>query len=227
MNIRILQLLEGAQAARGLTVIIDVFRAFSVEAYAMAGGAKEIWAVGDIEKAYEMKKTYPDALLVGERGGMKCEGFDCGNSPSEIVKLNLKDQTLIHTTSAGTQGIANALHADEIISGSLVNASAIAKYIREKNPDEVSLVCMGLAGKTQTDEDTLCAEYIKALLEGQNPDITDRMNALAETTGKKFFDPARQAAFPQADFGMCIQLNKFDFVLRAEAENDAWRMRRI
>ena len=150
MNIRILQLLEGAQAARGLTVIIDVFRAFSVEAYAMAGGAKEIWAVGDIEKAYEMKKEYPDALLAGERGGMRCEGFDCGNSPSEIAKIDLNGKTLIHTTSAGTQGIANALHADEIITGSLVNASAIVEYIRKQNPEEVSLVCMGLAGKDQT-----------------------------------------------------------------------------
>lgn len=227
MNIRILQLLEGAQAARGLTVIIDVFRAFSVEAYAMAGGAKEIWAVGDIEKAYEMKKEYPDALLAGERGGMRCEGFDCGNSPSEIAKIDLNGKTLIHTTSAGTQGIANALHADEIITGSLVNASAIVEYIRKQNPEEVSLVCMGLAGKDQTEEDTLCAEYIEALLEGKNPDITAEMNDLANTSGKKFFDPSKQAAFPQADFGMCIQLNRFDFVIRAEAENGAWRMRRV
>lgn len=227
MNIRILQLIEGAQAARGLTVVIDVFRAFSVEAYAMAGGAQEIWAVGDIETAYEMKRARPDALLAGERGGRKCEGFDFGNSPTEITQADMNGQVLIHTTSAGTQGIANALHADEIITGSLVNASAIAEYIRRKNPDEVSLVCMGLAGKTETEEDTLCAEYIKALLEGKNPDITQEMKDLANTSGRKFFDPAQQEVFPQSDFELAIQLNRFDFVIRAEAEGSAWRMRRV
>ena len=33
MEIRILELIEGAKKAEGLTVIIDVFRAFSLECY--------------------------------------------------------------------------------------------------------------------------------------------------------------------------------------------------
>ena len=72
---------------------------------------------------------------------------------------------IIHTTSAGTQGVTNASHADEIITGSLVNAKAIAAYIKQKNPEEVSLVCMGWQCERDTAEDVLCAEYIKSLLE--------------------------------------------------------------
>lgn len=227
MNIEILQLIEGAQKARGLTVIIDVFRAFSVECYAMAGGAKEILPVGDINEAYRMKEADPSCLLFGERGGKMCPGFDCGNSPSQIVKMDLQGKTIVHTTSAGTQGIANAVHADEILTGSLVNADAIARYIRSRNPEHVSLVCMGLEGKAETEEDTLCAEYIRARLQGENPDISAEIDDLRNTSGKKFFDPAQQEAFPQPDFDFSTQLNRFDFVLRVNRENGGFRVEKV
>ena len=67
MKIEILQLLEGAQKASGLTVIIDVFRAFSTACYAVGNGVQKIFPVGDIEIAYQLKKENPDFILVGER----------------------------------------------------------------------------------------------------------------------------------------------------------------
>jgi len=69
MNIEILQLVEGAKKARGLTVIIDVFRAFTVETLIMAREPEKLLAVGDVETALAYQKTHPDALLCGERGG--------------------------------------------------------------------------------------------------------------------------------------------------------------
>ena len=41
MNIKILHMVEGAKQATGLTVIIDVFRAFTVEAYLMNNDAEK------------------------------------------------------------------------------------------------------------------------------------------------------------------------------------------
>lgn len=219
MNVQILQLIDGAKRARGLTVIIDVFRAFSVECYAMARGAKTILPVGTIEEAFELKKMHPDALLVGERGGKKCEGFDCGNSPSQLKDFDMEGRTIIHTTSAGTQGIANAVHAGEMLVASLVNARATAEYIRRRNPEQVSIVCMGLSGERETEEDTLCAEYISALLRGEEPDISAEIADLANTSGKKFFDPANVEVFPQKDFEMSTQLDRFPFALKVNREN--------
>lgn len=69
MNIQILQLIEGAKAARGLTVIIDVFRAFSVEAYLFAQRAEMIIPVGDAELAYGLKKENSQFILARERHG--------------------------------------------------------------------------------------------------------------------------------------------------------------
>lgn len=217
MNIQILHMVEGAKQAVGLTVIIDVFRAFTVETYLMRNNAEKIIPVGDVQIARDYKAAHPDTILCGERKGIIIEGFDYGNCPTDLEHLDLTGKTVVHTTSAGTQGIANAVNADEIISGSLVNASAVAAYIKQKNPENVSLVCMGLNAKGQTEEDNLCAYYIKSLLEDAPlPDIYEQMEDLKYTSGAKFFDPQRQHIFPQRDFELCTNLNSVPFVLRVK-----------
>ena len=219
MNIRILHMVEGAKAATGLTVVIDVFRAFTVETYLMRNNAEKIIPVGDVQTALDYKAAHPGTLLCGERGGAIIPGFDFGNSPSALEHIDLTGKTVVHTTSAGTQGIANAVHAEEIITGSLVNAKAIADYILSKNPRDVSLVCMGLMAEAQTEEDNLCAEYIKSLLEGAPlPNIYQQMADLKHTSGAKFFDPAQNHIFPQRDFELCVELNTVPFVLRLKKD---------
>ena len=226
MNIRILHLIEGAKQARGLTVVIDVFRAFSVEAYCFAAGADSIIPVGDANIAYQLKADQPGRILCGERHGKILPGFDVGNSPSDIVKMELGGKTVVHTTSAGTQGIANALHADEILGGCLLNARATADYIRRSGASEVSLVCMGLEAIAQADEDTLCANYIKALLEDKDLDVAAEVERLKGTTGAKFFDHTQNDVFPKTDFFMCTEVDKFDFVMRLEAGNNIQYMKK-
>ena len=219
MKIQILHCIEGAKKAEGLTVIIDVFRAFSLECYAFAEGADKIYPVGDIEEAYRRKKEDHKALLAGERNGKMCQGFDLGNSPSQLAHLSVQGKTLIHTTSAGTQGIANAVCSSEIVTGSLVNAKAVAEYIRRKNPDTVSLVCMGFGGVREAKEDTLCAEYIKSILTNQDFPIDERIKALRTDGGEHFFNRETQDVYPEADYWMCIEYDKFTFVLKIGKDN--------
>ena len=214
MNTQILQLIDGAKAARGLTVIIDVFRAFSVEAYLFAQGADKIIPVGDTDLACRLKRENPSFLLAGERHGKILEGFDMGNSPSQNRSINVNGKTVVHTTSAGTQGIANAIHADEILGGSFVNARATAEYIRKSGAEKVSLVCMGLEALAPTEEDTLCARYIKSMLESKPLDLPSEIEQLKYTSGAKFFDPKQKDVFPKGDFAMCTDANRFDFVLK-------------
>ena len=213
MNVRILQLIEGAKKARGLTVII---RAFSLEAYLFANGAEKIIPVGDEALARRLKSENPDFILAGERNGKILPGFDTGNAPSELWRLDINGKTVVHTTSAGTQGIANAENADEILGASLVNAKATAEYIKASGAEEVSLVCMGWAAQYPTEEDTLCAEYIKSIVEGEPFDIRLGVESLKYTSGAKFFDPNQNDVFPKEDFFMCTDVDKFDFVLKLE-----------
>ncbi|MEE4285781.1 MAG: 2-phosphosulfolactate phosphatase [Mariniphaga sp.] len=216
MNIHILQLLDGAKDATGLTVIIDVFRAFSTTCYAMEKGAEKIIPVGNIEKAYQFKEENPEFLLMGERNEMKPHGFNYGNSPAQLLHKNLKGKTIVHTTSSGTQGIEAATNVSEIITGSFVNAGAIVRYIKKQNPETLSLVCMGYACEFPTDEDTLCAEYIRNELKGLPNDFKKMKEIIRKGSGKRFFDPIKQEWAPKDDFDLCLDLNRFNFVLRVE-----------
>jgi 2-phosphosulfolactate phosphatase len=219
MEVKILQLLDGAKDARGLTVIIDVFRAFSTACYLYDRGAVKIFPIGDIELAYGIKEKNPDFVLIGERNEQKPQGFDFGNSPSQLVTEKIAGKTIVHTTSSGTQGIANAKKAEEIITGSFVNAGAIIKYIQQRQPSEVSLVCMGYACEYPTDEDTLCAEFIKNELEGNPNHFAEIVETIRNGSGARFFDAEKQSWSPQADFKLCLDLNRFDFVLKVDKEN--------
>ncbi len=227
MDIKILQLLEGARKAQGLTVIIDVFRAFSTACYAFGNGIERIFPVGDLNQAYLMKRQNPEYILVGERNEQKPEGFDFGNSPSQLLTSHLNGKTMVHTTSSGTQGIANAIHAEEILTGSFVNAQATINYIRQQNPAKVSLVCMGYSCQYPTDEDTLLAVYIKNELEGIPNDFQAMVEQIRNGDGARFFSPEKQEWAPSADFDLCLSLNRFNFVLKVEQENSINYLKKI
>lgn len=227
MDIKILHLLQGAKDAEGLTVIIDVFRAFSVACYAFDGGVEKIYPVGNIDLAYQLKKENKSYVLVGERHEQKPEGFNFGNSPSQLLSGNLQGKTMVHTTSSGTQGIVNATGADEIITGSFVNADAIVRYVQQRQPKTVSLVCMGYACQYPTDEDTFLAEYVKAKLDGEPVDFEVMVEKLRVGAGARFFDPEKQRWAPSADFDLCLDLSRFNFVLKVEQERDLVFLKKI
>lgn len=219
MRIDILRFAEGAKQARGLVVVIDVFRAFSTACYVMAGGAERIVPVGDLELAYRLKRLLPDAVLIGERGGVRQPGFDYGNSPTRVRDVRFDGKTVIQTTSAGTQGIANARDADEIVTGSFVNAGAVVRYILSRRPERVSLVCMGFAAREPAEEDELCAEYIRNALLGRPNDFAAIVARLRGESGTNRFLDAEgdpDADNPRSDFDLCLALDRFPFVLRAE-----------
>ena len=227
-QINILHLIEGAKQAKGLTVIIDVFRAFSLECYLYDMGAEDIRPVGTIEEAFRLREELGNSVLIGERHGKKCEGFDYGNSPSSMQSENVKGKIVIHTTSAGTQGIVNANGASDIITGSLVNAKAVAEYILKRQPQIVSLVCMGNGGVRPAAEDELCAEYIKSILEGNElQDFEQRVADLRYNGGEHFFDENRQEVFPQEDFWLCTKCNCFPFVIRIDRDEKGYITRKI
>ena len=228
MNIEIYHLIDGARHADGLAVIIDVFRAFSMECWLYALGAEEVRPVGSIDETFAWKEKDQDCILIGERKGKRIAGCDLGNSPSSIDPEMIRGRRMIHTTSAGTQGIANAVHAEELLAGSFVNAKATAVYVRKKAPEKVSLVCMGKGGLEPAEEDELCALYLRSLLSGQDmPDIDRKLKALVHGGGRHFFDPALQEIFPEKDFWMCIDRDRFDFVLRVDRDPNGFVTRMI
>ena len=227
-KVNVLHLIDGAKQAEGLTVIIDVFRAFSLENYLYDLGVELIRPIGSVEEAFKLKETTPNSLLFGERNGIKVEGFDFGNSPSSVNADIVKGKTILHTTSAGTQGVVNAKNATRILAGSLVNARAIAEYIIETQPEVVSLVCMGWNAEELAAEDELCAEYIKSILDGEDlPNMDERVADLQFHGGEHFFNPDTQKVFPEPDFWMCIKYDRFPYILEIYKDEIGYVTKRI
>jgi 2-phosphosulfolactate phosphatase len=174
---------------------------------------------GTVEEALALRARFPGALVMGEVGGLRPPGFDFGNSPSELAGLDLAGRTLIHRTSAGTQGTVRAEKAAHLFGASFVVAAATARAVRALRPAEVTLVPTGLRPADSADEDFALADYLSALLQGLTADPAPYLARVQRSdAGQKFLDPA-QPEFPAADLDYCLQLDRFDFAMPITRED--------
>lgn len=219
IEVRIASLLEGAQSAKGVVVIIDVYRAFTTEAIAFEKGVEKIILVAEIDEALKLRDQGVGDLCVGEVEGKRPDGFDFNNSPHELSQADLKGKVLIHSTRAGTVGVTAAEKADMIYGGSLAVAQATVDAIVKQNPELVTCVAMGWAGKDRTDEDEQCAFFLRNLLGGRKPDEQAvRSLILAGKESLKFGDPS-QPHFHAEDRDLALDINRADFAIRIQKED--------
>ncbi|MDE4542408.1 2-phosphosulfolactate phosphatase family protein [Thermoanaerobacterium sp. R66] len=136
-----------------VVVVIDTLRMSSVITTALANGAKEVIPVAEIEDAVRLAKYLGrnNILLGGERNGAKIEGFDLANSPFEYKVDIVKNKTIIITTTNGTKALKKASISDDVIIGCLLNVSAVADYLSNKNKDVV-IICAGTKEKFSIDD---------------------------------------------------------------------------
>ena len=144
MKISIYSLLEGARRATGIVAVIDVFRAFTTAAIALANEASKIVMVGTVEEALALRDAGIGHVCMGEVRGRTPPGFDFGNSPFEISGIDFGGKTIVQRTSAGTQGIVAAgKRAVRLYAASLVTADATVRALLSGSPDQISVVAMG------------------------------------------------------------------------------------
>lgn len=143
-------------SSKDLSIMIDALRASSTIALSL-DKFKEIYPAYTPEQAKEMAKE-KNAVLAGERSGRKLEGFDLGNSPTEIMEYETEKDSLVLTTSNGVRIMKN-MHSNTILIGSFVNAKACAKAALELAREHIELVMAGY-NKTFAIEDFLAAGEI-------------------------------------------------------------------
>ncbi len=231
MQVNLSRLLAGASAARGLTVVVDVYRAFTCAPLLFDLGIECSYLVATPEEALALKERDPELILVGEVAGVPIEGFDLGNSPSQILRQDparFQGRQAVQRSSAGVQGVLAALaSAEEVLLGSFSLARATADYLRARRPREVSIVAMGVQLKEAAPEDEWCARYIASLLGRGGYDHGQAMREIIfhETTQK--FLRRDQAHFPAEDPILCLQRDIYDFVLKVSQEGDLVTVRKV
>ena len=144
-------------------VVIDVLRASSTIVAALAAGAEAIYPVVSAEDAIKLATSLgrDQALLAGERKGLKVEGFDLGNSPREFTPATVGGKRIVMTTTNGTRALVAAEAAERVLVGSFLNVSAVARAVA--GAERLAIVCAGRDGRFAID-DALCAGMLLARL---------------------------------------------------------------
>lgn len=202
-------------------IVIDVLRASSTIAAALAHGASEVIPVETIGQARMYKGE--EFLLAGERYGKRVSGFPLTNSPTEMTNTPLHGHSLVLTTTNGTRAIHKSWKADAILIGSFLNGLACAQMAHQMRKD-VTILCAGSRQQFAL-EDGLCAGYLVSLLQQQVPGVIindfglamlasyhgykhDLIQVLRTTaTGKRLVQAGNEE-----DIDFCAQQNLYSFV---------------
>jgi len=184
---------EESEVEGTTAVVIDVIRATSCMVEGIANGARGIFPTLEPENAIKLASDLgrEDTLLCGERKGLRIEGFDLGNSPSEFSAEVVGKKQLVMTTTNGTRAFLSVADAERSLAASFLNISAVAEEIREV--ENLLVVCAGKEDRFSLD-DALCAGILlKKALTGATP--PSRMNDAARVV----LDLAEKYA-PEASF---------------------------
>jgi 2-phosphosulfolactate phosphatase len=206
-----------ASVALGASVgiVVDVLRATSTIAQALASGYERVYSSAEIEEAIALRERLGEGLLGGERSAVKIEGFDVGASPREFLG-EPREKTVIFSTTNGTRAILEtAARSEEVLLGSLLNLDAVAAAARERGED-VALICAGFQGQFALD-DAYCAGRIVQLLGGEPSDSAKAADAIARA-----WPDAHEALLARTygppgleeDIAFCAQVGILDVVPR-------------
>lgn len=175
------ELVDDGQLTGKTVVVIDVLRATTTIAYALAAGATSVIPCLEVDEARKLRETFgDDAVLGGERGGVKIEGFDFGNSPAEYTEATVGGKTLIFTTTNGTRAMKTASGARRVLLAAFVNLSAVCDRLARE--ESIDIVCAG-TNRQITREDVLLAGAIaeQLLRDGTQVTLNDQATIAIES----------------------------------------------
>jgi 2-phosphosulfolactate phosphatase len=169
-------------------VVFDVLRATSTMVTALSNGAAAIIPVEEISEALALKRRHPDALLAGERDGLRIPaslaegiGFDLGNSPREFTAATVQGKTIIMTTTNGTRALRACARAKQMLAASFLNLEATAMVFAREEPRDLLLVCSGTYEQAAY-EDALAAGALCDILCQRFPGLGNTDSALMART---------------------------------------------
>jgi 2-phosphosulfolactate phosphatase len=195
---------EAASAPTG--IVVDVLRATSTIAQALASGHERVLCCAEIEEAESLRADEGDGILAGERKCVRIPGFDRGNSPSEFADGD--GETVILTTTNGTRALVTAtLACERVLAASLLNLEAVVAAARAEG-DDVAIFCAGVKGEFALDDAYVAGRLVELLdVEG-----TDAAAAAVRLT----------ASFASAEAGLRASQSARNLVNAGLEDDIAW-----
>lgn len=205
------------EAAAPLGVVVDVVRATSSIAQALASGYERVLCCEEIDDARALRARLGDRAVVGgERNAQVIDGFDVGASPREFAARPPKAPTLVLTTTNGTRTILTAVaRCEEVVLASLLNLGAVVAHARAEGRD-VAILCSGFKGAFALD-DAYCAGRLVDALGGEASDAAIAARVLAGAWPSPLDGLNARTYGPpglEADIAFCAQVDLLDVVPR-------------
>lgn len=213
--------IEGARRARGVAVVIDVLRSFTVSAYALAGGVRECRLVTTTAKARALAAAIPGSLLSAEENALPLPGIAISNSPTQIATADLEGRILVQRSSAGTPVAAAVTPGVDIFAASLVVARATVLACLSTRPATLTLIA-----SADFPEDHACARYMEAIVRGEEPDLEGWLEPLRESARYQRVMSGAWPGFPRTDIELALQPDRFDFAMPVTREKGFLRLAR-
>jgi 2-phosphosulfolactate phosphatase len=210
----------------GVVVAIDVIRAFTTAAYAIAGGAREIWLVAGVDEALALAATMPGALVMGEDHGRRPEGFDLSNSPVHVAAADVEGRRIVQRTSAGTQGVVAATGAERLFAASLVCASATAAAVAATGLGPPTYVITGRFPDRPDggEDDLLTAQLIERARTDRPLDAEATAEAVARSREAFRTKALGSEHVHPDDFAYATAVDRFSFAMEVERVGDGLRI---
>jgi len=219
-----------ADVADRVVVVIDVLRAATTVAAALAHGARAVIPFETVEEAVRRSKglVRSDVLLAGERRMVRIDGFDLGNSPLEVTPDVVDGKTILYTTTNGTQTLAASHGARLCFFTGFVNVSATIRAVRAalSETTNVLILCAGHERRLAL-EDIVCAgRLVRGIALGQEQMVRGDGARVAELVERPFVGGVSSVAHEashgrslsaagfDADVTACLTLDRYDCAVR-------------
>ena len=195
-----------------VVAVIDVLRASSTIAAALSNGAKSVVPLDSADAVMQRARTFErsEVLLAGERKMVAISGFDLGNSPAEYTPAVVEGRTVLLTTTNGTDALASAQGAQEVVVASYVNFSAVLSLLRSalRGGNSVTILCAGHE-KQFSLEDAACAGLFVRYIVKRNARLDLNDSAQASMLLDRRYGGHLERLFSDAEHGRALATGGF------------------
>jgi 2-phosphosulfolactate phosphatase len=200
-------------------VVVDILRATSCMTTAFAHNIHSMKPVASLEECKALKQE--GYYIAAERGGQKVDGFDIGNSPFSYMEPILEGQKVAVTTTNGTLAITKSATASNVLIGSFLNISAVAKNVIDLEQDLI-IHCAGWKGSVNAEDTLFAGALIDLLIDTykMNSDDASVAYALYQQHKDDMLDYVSRSSHAQRlqgfgimkDIEFCLEIDKYNIV---------------
>ena len=214
-----------AETTGRVVAVIDVLRASTTIAVALANGARAVIPFESSEDAALRAKSFDrsEVKLAGERRMHIVPGFDLGNSPGQFTPEVVDGKTVLFATTNGTRALVGVQGARDVVVAAYVNFTAVTALLRSavRGGTDVSIICAGQERHFSL-EDAACAGRYVRMVTRALADVARNDAAHACTLIERHYKDNRERVFADSTHGRALVEAGFAADLTVAAEVDTY-----